>query len=63
MNAKDDVLNSSFIKRGGVIIDSGTTSTYLPQGLKALFDKMWKMTMGSNSARSKYQNNPVEMTP
>jgi len=64
VNAKEDVLNGSPDKSKGVIIDSGTTDTYLPQGLKAAFDEAWKMALGSDSsATSKYHNNPTKMTP
>jgi hypothetical protein len=63
VNDKEDVLNGSPIKSRGVTIDSGTTNTYLPQGLKVVFDKVWKTALCSISARSKYHNNPVEMIP
>mmetsp|Transcript_5733 Transcript_5733/g.9030 ORF Transcript_5733/g.9030 Transcript_5733/m.9030 type:complete len:80 (+) Transcript_5733:1828-2067(+) len=48
VNAKEEVLNGSPDKRRGVIVDSGTTYTYLPQGINAAFNEAWKMALGSD---------------
>ena len=41
----------------GVIVDSGTTDTYLHRSIAAPFDAVWKKVTGS-----KYSNSPVKMT-
>ena len=52
VNAKESTLNGQLSKERGVIVDSGTTDTYLPWSIKAEFDVAWKKppaTMGNNA--------------
>lgn len=61
VDAAEGALNGTPDKKRGVIVDSGTTDTYLPQALTAAFDEAWKRAPATNKIR--YHNNPVEMTP
>ena len=60
VKAKESALNGQLSKERGVIVDSGTTDTYLPQGIKAEFDVAWKAATGDDGT---YHNNAIEMTP
>jgi len=63
VDAKEDTLNGSADKSRGVILDSGTTDTYLPELLKVPFEDAWKKVFGdSKGAMTKYHHNLVEMT-
>ena len=58
VNVEEKVLNGSTDKKKGVIVDSGTTDTYLPSGIKNAFNQAWKQTTGEDN----YHNNMSEMT-
>ena len=60
VKAKESALNGQLSKERGVIVDSGTTDTYLPQSVKAEFDAAWKAATGDDGT---YHNNAIEMTP
>jgi len=62
VDAKEDVINGNSNKNRGVIIDSGTTDSYLPSGLKVAFEDAWKEALGGAGAIG-YNNNPRVMTP
>jgi hypothetical protein len=55
VHASEDALNGGIV---GVIVDSGTTDTYLPLAVGGPFLKAWKVAVGSS-----YDNEPSEMTP
>ncbi len=62
--AKEDALNGNPDKSRGVILDSGTTDTYLPLALRAPFEEAWTQALGdtADGVSSKYHNNAREMT-
>jgi len=55
VHASEDALNGGI---AGVIVDSGTTDTYLPLAVGGPFLKAWKAAVGAS-----YDNEPSEMTP
>lgn len=59
VSAKEEVLNGSPSLDHGVIIDSGTTDTYLPSLLKEPFQEAWKHALGDDQV---YNNNLMEMS-
>ncbi|KAL7534899.1 hypothetical protein ACHAXR_007993 [Thalassiosira sp. AJA248-18] len=64
VNTAEDVLNGSPNKQRGVIVDSGTTDTYLPLGLKDPFQDAWKTALGGDGEEfSQYHNNNQKLTP
>ncbi|KAL3805465.1 hypothetical protein ACHAW5_007137 [Stephanodiscus triporus] len=60
VHASEDALNGGV---AGVIIDSGTTDTYLPHALLEPFEKAWEEALGGTGVMGKYDNDPREMTP
>lgn len=60
VNAEEAALNGNSSTNKGVIIDSGTTDTYLPKGLNAAFEQAWKAALGEDA---KYHNSLQELTP
>lgn len=54
---KLDMDNKAVNSGKGVIIDSGTTDTYLSKSLQAEFYKVWKEITGMS-----YNNNPIKMS-
>lgn len=61
VEAQEDAMNGQSDKGKGVIVDSGTTDTYLPQALKDAFDEAWRSAPATNGVS--YHNNPVQLTP
>lgn len=59
VNAKEGVLNGSDSPKRGVILDSGTTDTYLPIQIRRPFQAAWQEALGSDKH---YDNNPRVMT-
>lgn len=59
VHATEDDLNGGSDPQQGVIIDSGTTDTYLPQTLAGPFQNGWVEAMGGNNV---YDNTPRELT-
>ena len=55
VHASEDALNGGI---AGVIVDSGTTDTYLPLAVGGPFLRAWKAAVGTS-----YDNEPSEMTP
>jgi hypothetical protein len=60
VHASEDALNGGV---AGVIVDSGTTDTYLPLALLEPFEKAWEEALGGTGVMGKYDNDPREMTP
>lgn len=64
VDADEEQLNGSSKPHKGVIVDSGTTDSYLPGSLKGPFQEAWKLAMGKNDPfGSKYHNRAVAMSP
>lgn len=59
VHATEDDLNGGSDPQQGVIIDSGTTDTYLPQTLAGSFQQAWVDAMGGIDV---YDNTPRELT-
>ena len=59
VHATEDDLNGGSDPQQGVIIDSGTTDTYLPETLAEPFQNAWVQAMGDNDV---YDNTPRELT-
>ena len=66
MQANEDALNGSPNDDKGVIVDSGTTDTYLPLVLDQPFQAAWKEVLGGGDGVSEgvkdYDHNPTYMT-
>lgn len=60
VDASEAKLNGRKGPGTGVIIDSGTTDTYLPEAAQAAFDEAWRVALDDESAS--YNNDPVQMT-
>jgi len=60
VDVTEDKLNGNKGMNSGVIIDSGTTDTYLPQDLKTPFDEAWKKALSDPSAT--YTNSKVKLS-
>ena len=60
VDASEAKLNGRKGPDSGVIIDSGTTDTYLPEAAQAAFDEAWRVALDDESAS--YNNDPVQMT-
>lgn len=67
VQAIEDDLNGSSDDGKGVIIDSGTTDTYLPLALEQPFQDAWEQALGEAEGGevigAKYDNNPRYLTP
>lgn len=61
----ENALNGSPDDDKGVIVDSGTTDTYLPFALEHAFQVAWGQILGGadDGEGVKYDNNPRHMTP
>jgi hypothetical protein len=66
VQANEDALNGSPDDGKGVIVDSGTTDTYLPLVLDQPFKAAWKQVLGGGDGEAvgvkDYDNNPTYMT-
>ncbi|KAL7537496.1 hypothetical protein ACHAWF_005786, partial [Thalassiosira exigua] len=60
VQAEESIINGSPQASHGVIVDSGTTDSYLPQALKAPFEAAWREVMGEDQP---YHNNARDLTP
>ena len=61
VTADESVLNGQSSRDKGVILDSGTTDTYLPSLLSEPFRAAWKEAVGEDGPH--YDTNPRKMTP
>lgn len=60
VDADETTLNGNTGSNHGIIVDSGTTDTYLPSNLKHAFLEAWKDALRNPNAD--YHNNHIEMT-
>ena len=60
VDADETTLNGNTGSNRGVIVDSGTTDSYLPSILKSAFNEAWRQALRDPNAE--YHNNRIEMT-
>ncbi len=60
VDADETTLNGNTGSNRGIIVDSGTTDSYLPSNLKPAFVEAWKEVLRDPNAE--YHNNYIEMT-
>lgn len=60
VDADETTLNGNTGSNRGIIVDSGTTDSYLPSNLKPAFLEAWKEVLRDPNAE--YHNNHIEMT-
>jgi len=61
VDASEEILNGKPGDKGGIIVDSGTTDTYLAERLKPAFDFAFQKALGDPTAE--YHNDPIELSP
>eukprot|EP00984_Skeletonema_dohrnii_P009610 scaffold3677_cov94-Skeletonema_dohrnii-CCMP3373.AAC.4 len=60
VDADENTLNGNAGANHGIIVDSGTTDSYLPSNLKPAFVEAWKEVLRDPTAE--YHNNHIEMS-
>lgn len=60
VDVDETALNGNAGANHGIIVDSGTTDSYLPSNLKPAFEEAWKEALRDPNAE--YHNNHIEMT-
>ncbi|KAL7469558.1 hypothetical protein ACHAXS_011329 [Conticribra weissflogii] len=60
VDASEEILNGKPGDQGGIIVDSGTTDTYLAERLKPAFNVAFQEALGDPTAE--YHNDPIELS-